>query len=131
MTDRLIPLDLDTPCVLSTHWRNKSGYAKTKHLPAHRVAYAEQVGPIPVGFHVDHVCWQPPCINPAHLRLLPANENRARQRSALKATCKSGHPFDDANTYIRPKRYGGGRRSCRTCNALAVRQYKARLQAAA
>src|SRR3954463_6890906 len=35
---------------------------------AHRAAYAFLVGPIPDGMQVDHLCFNPPCVNPEHLR---------------------------------------------------------------
>ena len=33
----------------------------------------------------------------------------------MKTECKRGHPFDEANTYIRP---GDGARMCRACQAI-------------
>lgn len=41
---------------------------------------------------------------------------------ASKTRCKSGHPFNEANTYIAPN----GSRKCRTCRAEAQRRYLAR-----
>ena len=42
--------------------------------------------------------------------------------NAAKTHCKSGHLFDEGNTYIRSK----GHRSCRTCRRDAQRRYQAR-----
>jgi hypothetical protein len=39
-------------------------------LRAHRVAYESEVGPIPEGHHLHHVCENPSCCNPAHLEPL-------------------------------------------------------------
>jgi hypothetical protein len=34
---------------------------------AHRWCYEFMVGPIPDGLHLDHLCRNEPCVNPAHL----------------------------------------------------------------
>lgn len=44
--------------------------------PAHRVSYEHFVGPIPPGLELDHLCRNPPCVNPTHLA-------RGLQQSAL------------------------------------------------
>ncbi len=52
---------------------NKDGYGRFKmegHYPmAHRVAYRQSCGPIPVDFKVCHSCDNPPCCNPRHFFL--------------------------------------------------------------
>jgi hypothetical protein len=48
-------------------------------LYAHRVAFEEFRGPIPAGLHIDHMCQQPRCICPDHLRAVePAENSRLR-----------------------------------------------------
>lgn len=42
---------------------------------AHRYAYAHEVGEIPSDLCVMHTCDNPPCTNPAHLRLGTRGEN--------------------------------------------------------
>jgi hypothetical protein len=109
---------------------NKKGYAYLGGMPAYRLFYERNIGSIPSGYHVDHTCFVRDCINPAHLRLLLADENRSLQRESIKTHCINGHEFTVENTYIRPKVHRGGNRDCRTCIRDRVSRYKARRDAA-
>lgn len=51
---------------------------------AHREAYSIFNGPIPEGMTVDHMCFNPACCNPGHLRLLTHVENAGSQRRCFK-----------------------------------------------
>jgi hypothetical protein len=93
---------------------------------AHRWSYKAFKGVIPLGMTVDHICFNRACINPDHLQLLTAADNRRRNRAALSETCSNGHPYDAANTYYRPS----GRRTCRACNLAAVLRYSERKRSA-
>lgn len=54
---------------------------------AHRFAWESLVGPIPHGMQLDHICHNPTCVNPAHLRLATQAENaRNRLRSRNNAS---------------------------------------------
>jgi hypothetical protein len=79
---------------------------------AHRMSYLTFVGPIDDGMTVDHLCFVPDCINPAHLRLLTEVENERNQRSAFARHCRRGHEFTDENTMRSP----GKGRQCRACH---------------
>ncbi len=76
-----------------TRYRLPSGYGRI-HIDgrmenAHRASYEEFVGPIPVGLHVLHACDNPPCINPAHLRV-GTNAENVRDREARRARSRAG-----------------------------------------
>jgi hypothetical protein len=57
----------------------KEGYGRIgrngKHKKAHRVYYEKYIGPIPEGIKLDHICHNPSCINPEHLRLANDSQN--------------------------------------------------------
>jgi hypothetical protein len=56
---------------------------------AHRVAYEYVKGPIPEGKALDHICRNPGCVRPEHLRPVTAKENLENLGGAF-STSKSG-----------------------------------------
>jgi hypothetical protein len=72
-------LKTDT-CWLWKGTRHQYGYGiflmpGEKPVRAHRYSYEYFVGPIPEGKIILHLCDNPPCVNPAHLRLGTKRDN--------------------------------------------------------
>lgn len=122
-------------CWLWTGARTRKGegygrFALRHYLPertvwvgAHRFSYELAHGPIPEGMQIDHLCDNPGCVNPAHLRVATARENTLRSnnvcaRNARKTHCQHGHEFTPENTI---KRVDG--RACRECSRAASRRH--------
>jgi hypothetical protein len=106
----------------------------TKTARPYRMAYELEVGPIPDGMTLDHLCHTNDpscygdsscphrrCCNPAHLEPVTAEENSSR-RKHRSDTCKRGHTFTPENTYINTK----GHRVCRICKRSSQKLWKAR-----
>jgi hypothetical protein len=89
-------------------WNQRAGRA-------HRVAYEYFVGPIPDGLELDHLCRNPPCVNPDHLEAVTHRENVLRgespsARHARKTHCPQGHDYTATRTGATK-----GKRYCQTC----------------
>lgn len=84
---------------------------------AHRVAYELEVGPIPEGLILDHLCRVRPCVRPSHLEPVTNRENVLRGIKGILTThCPAGHPYDEANTYWSTNVRGNPSRNCRVCH---------------
>lgn len=96
---------------------------------AHRIAYEAFVGKIPEGMQLDHLCNNPPCVNPSHLITATSRENVLRSGksragiNARRTHCVNGHEFTKSNTYFRPKSDGKIWRTCRECSKLRTKGY--------
>ena len=101
---------------------------------AHRVSYAYHVGPIPIGYDVDHLCHNEEtdcaggetcrhrrCINPAHLEAVPRKENIRRGAISLDrlGVCRRGH---DVTLPGALASNGPGRRTCRECRRMTKKK---------
>lgn len=80
-------VDPDTGCWI---WLRAIAYARggygisydgQKPRDAHRVFYERHKGPIPAGWHLHHMCHNPPCVNPNHLEPREPVEHARLQRS--------------------------------------------------
>lgn len=75
---------------------------------------------VPDGWHADHLCRNPPCVNPWHLEPVTPSENMRRRWD--NPTCSHGHSWTPENTYTKPN----GNRNCRKCIRAAYDRWKAR-----
>lgn len=105
------------------------GYCKRpgdrRHSPAHRISLELSGVTVPRHLVCDHLCNNPPCVNPDHLRVCTQRENIARGSSPAawnigKTHCPKGHPYDESNT-IRTHR--GRHRACKKCARARVKEY--------
>ena len=112
----------DNGCWLWTGAKNSQGYGhmlvgsrtdnSRRYVKVHRLAYERLVGKISAP-HLDHLCRQRDCANPAHLQPVTAKINvRRGQGHGSEPECPYGHPYDEHNTYRH-----AGKRFCRKCNA--------------
>ncbi|MGW7514807.1 HNH endonuclease signature motif containing protein [Streptomyces sp. NPDC054796] len=117
------------PCHQWTGSTNERGYGTFWHgrtVKAHRYAYEQQVGPIPDGLDIDHLCRNRACVAPGHLRAVTHRENiltssnHVARRAAVRV-CPAGHAYDEANTYVAKN----GTRKCRSCRRAAQRAARA------
>lgn len=86
---------------------------------AHVVSYRINVGPIPEGLEIDHLCRVRTCVNPRHLEPVTHKENLRRgpgpsTENSQKTHCSRGHEYSEANTW----RSKQGKRQCRACWAV-------------
>jgi len=61
-------------------FRTEQGWVQV----AHRAAFEHYVGPVPKGLHLDHLCRNRACVNPAHLEPVTASVNMRRKKSTPK-----------------------------------------------
>jgi hypothetical protein len=74
-------IDPETGCWNTLGGKTARGYGKITegrrtHL-LHRWMYEREVGPIPAGKQIHHVCRNTSCCNPAHLGVVTHREHRA------------------------------------------------------
>lgn len=105
------------PWLAATNWQGYGKFCLTfadgahkRGAMAHRVAYELELGEIPDGMTVDHLCRNKGCVNPAHMELVTLGENVRRARAAV-THCPRGHEYTEVNTRIDKV----GARNCRAC----------------
>ncbi|GAA2629859.1 hypothetical protein GCM10009863_51610 [Streptomyces axinellae] len=120
-------------CVRWTGYVSQLGYGafsvNGQRVLAHRFVYELIVGPIPDGYHIDHLCHNRDesceggneclhrrCVNPDHLEPVTVLENLRRSPHTPygkppKTACIHGHALTDDNVYV----FRSGVRKCKRC----------------
>lgn len=110
-------------------WRfatlNAKGYGIYRSTSAHRYSYTWFVGPIPAGLHIDHLCFNKACVNPAHLEAVTLTENNRRGNVWVRTgRCMAGHVLTPENIYYYRKNLGGPvQRTCLKCRLASRRRW--------
>lgn len=107
--------------------KNKDGYAialykkgnSVLHIKMHRKSFELYNGSIPEGLVIDHLCENPPCVNPDHLEAVSSVENIKRSEYFHRTHCKRGHEKNEGNTYTRPNGY----KYCIPCARLTFKEW--------
>lgn len=93
-------------------WRGKSP------VSAQRAVYEANVGPIPEGLELDHLCRNTRCVAPHHAEPITRSEQEKRKNwryRARRTHCPRGHEMS-LNGAVTPD----GGRVCRACNREAL-----------
>ena len=97
---------------------------------AHRLFYEAFVEVIPPELDCDHLCRNPPCVNPAHIDPVPTRVNVLRAPESLasinfwKTECPKGHPLAGDNLVAWELKQG--KRACKTCARARYRSVNSR-----
>lgn len=119
-------IDKSGECWLWTRPTN-GGYGRLQvdgvSVYAHRFAYEIEVGRIPDGLCLDHLCRVRNCVRPSHLEPVAFRMNVLRGEgptaiNARKTHCPRGHELSDENLTAR------ARRDCRICAIEAARSIR-------
>lgn len=122
--------DLFGPCHVYRGNKLKSGYGIVSvksirpgmtSMVVHRWCWEREVGPIPEGLVIDHMCRNKSCCNVDHLRAVTyrinaiENSESVAAKNEAKTHCYKGHPFtEESLIFVKGKK----RRVCWECEEL-------------
>lgn len=118
----------ESGCVESDGPKTNQGYNRVsilgKNLLLHRLIYTAAKGDIPKGLELHHVCENPGCVNPDHLRPVTHRENvlfgaSPAAKQARQTHCINGHPLSGDNLIVD----GDGHRHCKACGRVRYMEH--------
>lgn len=123
----------DGGCWRSSRALGRHGYVKVSwkedgrriNTLGHRVLWVARHGQPPSDRpHLDHLCRNRWCVNPAHVEPVTPRENLRRSpiTAISKTHCPAGHAYTEENIYRPPAR---NERMCRTCMTEGQRRRRA------
>jgi hypothetical protein len=117
---------------------SRDGYGRIEQrgqkMKAHRLALVLKLGrDLKPGKVPNHMCGNPPCVNPEHLQESTPRENALHGNTITsdclaRTHCPQGHELTEAN--CPPSDWARGRRGCRTCHRAAANKHNAVIRAA-
>lgn len=120
-----------TPCVVWARHLDSQGYGivtdsrKSCSRVVHRVRWELEVGAVPDGYELDHLCRRRSCASLAHLEVVTHIVNIRRGEAGLhmstRTHCPAGHEYDGVNTRHLPD----GSRECVECRRAHKRRRRA------
>lgn len=122
----------DGNCLIWTAHRTPDGYGRFnvgggRRMLTHRFAWETEVGPIPEGLLLDHICRNPACCNVRHLRLVTNKQNcenvegpRTDSASGFLGVHKHGNRWRVVVGHYGRRHNGGSYGTPEEANAVAV-----------
>ncbi len=133
-------VDMTGDCWLWSGPHNGRGYGRIrfgekKKSYVHRAIYETICGPLQSGQEVMHVCDNPRCVRPSHLRAGTHADNmrdmiakgrrvQGPSRNREKTICPRGHEYSPTNTGY----HNGNGRYCKACHRVLERERQRRLR---
>lgn len=80
-------------CLIWLGTKDEDGYGRIqvdgKTYSVHRYSWSQVNGPIPHGMYIDHICHNPSCVDPDHLRPVTPGQNSSNRKGSA-VTSKTG-----------------------------------------
>lgn len=96
-------MPMNSGCVEWVGSLDRNGYGRVwhegRHYPAHRASLANAVGEIPADLVVNHICQNPPCINPDHLEAITRGANTQFQKQRKRDLPRGVYRAKRAGTF--------------------------------
>ena len=114
------------PCLEWTRAKSGCGYGNVRfqgrNWGVHRLAYELAVEKVPQNLVIDHICANPRCCKPSHLRVVTHRENIVSGigfsgKNNRKSHCPNDHEYNNETTCYFIEKSGNLGRSCKICKS--------------